>query len=233
MIDTSTDSSIVAARAGDRCAARYSHSRASHSGILFAHIDDVLRETGIAIQDLTIIGTGTGPGSFTGIRIAVTTARMIAQILSIPLVGIHSQELYAAGLIKDSTAGVKEGDLVLSAFDAKKTRIFGGLYRAKGGFPETVLAAGDYYPIELAAHSSANLIGCGNGSALCADACESKGVTLRTIENYLPDAKAMSEIFIERYSRNPETYADYEKTLPFYARKSDAEVLHLQKITKQ
>ena len=232
MIDTSTDDSIVAASAGELTAQEYSHSRASHSGVIFSHIDAVLSRVGMDIGRVDILGVGTGPGSFTGLRIAVSTARMIAQLTGKPLVGLHSQYLFASALLCDPSAGVREGDILIPAFDAKKSRVFAGVYRAGRGGIETILPAGDYYPSEVAGKvpDGSRVTACGNGAVLCADLFAGTDTFFSAVDGFLPGAEGMARAFIRRYEENPAEFAGYSATLPFYARKSDAEILHYQKI---
>ena len=232
MIDTSTDDSIVAVCAGTSCLQKYSHSRASHSCVIFSHIDECLSGAGIGIRDIDLVGVGVGPGSFTGLRIAVSTTRMLSQLLTKPLVGLHSQYLYASGLLADPAAAIKDGDILLPAFDAKKSRVFAGVYLAAGNIAETVLTAGDYYPSEIAAAvpDGSRVIACGNGAPLCAESFAGTDTFFSTVEGFLPGGKGMARAFIEAYQKNPSAYEDYASTLPFYARKSDAEILHLQKM---
>ena len=52
-------------------------------------IEDVLRISSVTLQDVTRIGVGTGPGNFTGIRIAVSAARGFALSLEIPAIGVN------------------------------------------------------------------------------------------------------------------------------------------------
>lgn len=59
---------------------------------------EVLAEAGIGWRDLAVIGCGTGPGNFTGIRISVAAARGLALSLGIPAVGISVTEAMACGL---------------------------------------------------------------------------------------------------------------------------------------
>jgi tRNA threonylcarbamoyladenosine biosynthesis protein TsaB len=233
MIDTSTDDSIVAVCAGETCFQKYSHSRASHSCVIFSHIDECLSSAEISIRDIDIVGVGIGPGSFTGLRIAVSTSRMIAQLIKKPLVGIHSQYLYASALQADPAAEVKDGDILLPAFDAKKSRVFAGVYRASGNSTQTVLAAGDYYPSEIAAAvpDGSRVIACGNGAPLCSGSFAGTDTLCSTIEGFLPGGKGMAKAFLGAFGMNPSAYSDYSAVLPFYARKSDAEILHLQKIS--
>lgn len=66
-----------------------------HSAFLISTIRKVLKENNLTPQDLSAIGTNIGPGSFTGIRACTTVARMMAQQLNIPAVGISSLEILA------------------------------------------------------------------------------------------------------------------------------------------
>ncbi len=51
-------------------------------------IDRLFKETGYKVQDLEAVAVSKGPGSFTGLRIGVSTARALAQALNIPAVGV-------------------------------------------------------------------------------------------------------------------------------------------------
>lgn len=64
-----------------------------HSELLIPGIEEVLKISGISRQDLLAVGVGRGPGSFTGIRIGISTGITISQILNIPLYGISSMDI--------------------------------------------------------------------------------------------------------------------------------------------
>jgi len=64
-----------------------------HSAFLISTIKEVLKENNLTPKDLNAIGTNIGPGSFTGIRACVTVARVMAQQLNIPAVGVPSLEV--------------------------------------------------------------------------------------------------------------------------------------------
>lgn len=64
-----------------------------HSAFLISTIKQVLKENDLTPQDLNVIGTNIGPGSFTGIRACTTVARMMAQQLNIQACGISSLEI--------------------------------------------------------------------------------------------------------------------------------------------
>lgn len=64
-----------------------------HSAFLISTIKQMLKENNVTPQDLSVIGTNIGPGSFTGIRACTTVARMMAQQLNIQACGISSLEI--------------------------------------------------------------------------------------------------------------------------------------------
>lgn len=66
-----------------------------HSAFLISTIKEILKENELTPQDLDVIGTNIGPGSFTGIRACTTVARMMAQQLDIQACGISSLEILA------------------------------------------------------------------------------------------------------------------------------------------
>ena len=105
ILDTATRTPVVALADSDgtlRGERRWeSHHR--HGEELLQNIDELLSEVGVGRSELTGVVVGTGPGSFTGLRIGLATAKTIAYSLSIPLVGISSTLALAA-------AAASEGD---------------------------------------------------------------------------------------------------------------------------
>ena len=64
-----------------------------HSAFLLSTIKEVLKENDLTPQDVNLIGVNVGPGSFTGIRAALTVAKVMAQELSIKIVPVKSLEI--------------------------------------------------------------------------------------------------------------------------------------------
>lgn len=91
-----------------------------HGETLLPHLTDVLSRGGSRPEDLTMIAVGIGPGSFTGVRVGLATAKGLALALAIPLVGVSTLDVVAAG------AGDHPSLLVL--LDAKKGEVFGARY---------------------------------------------------------------------------------------------------------
>jgi tRNA threonylcarbamoyladenosine biosynthesis protein TsaB len=97
-----------------------------HSEQLLAGVDRVLRGAGLGLQDLDGIAVGLGPGSFTGLRVALSTAKGLAMALGIPLRGVPTLEALAHNV--PFWSGV-----VCPMVDARRGRVYGGLFRGGPG----------------------------------------------------------------------------------------------------
>lgn len=95
-----------------------------HSAFLISTIVNILKNNNLTMQNIDAIGTNIGPGSFTGIRACVTVARVIAQQLDCPLVGVSSLEILS-NLNRQS----KKTAVML---DARKKQFYLALYDTDG-----------------------------------------------------------------------------------------------------
>lgn len=196
----------------------------SHSITLFSTIDSALRDLDLSIAEIELIGVGIGPGSFTGIRIAVTTARMLAQLLQTPLVGIKTPLLYAASV------NALIGEYILIAFDAKKGRVFGALYRKKDSLvPEEKITPGDYtvgYLIDGIEGGKTHLIG--NGVKKYQEEFVQRLPNNTIYPDFIPSGERAGVLTREIFKQSPER-CTLNQVVPFYARKSDAEIMKYRK----
>jgi tRNA threonylcarbamoyladenosine biosynthesis protein TsaB len=97
----------------------------NHSVLLPTEIEKLLASAGRSLRDLSGFVVGTGPGSFTGLRIGIATVKGLAFALRIPTVGVCSLEAMAW------EAGPSE-ELLVPALDARRGELYLGLYRRKG-----------------------------------------------------------------------------------------------------
>lgn len=107
VIDTSTRTSIVAV--GDRrgvIARSEQHAGHRHGSHVLQQVEEVLSGAGRGIADVSAIGAGTGPGSFTGLRVGLATAKTLAYARSLPIVGFSSTEALARAADVARAAGV-------------------------------------------------------------------------------------------------------------------------------
>ena len=108
----------------------HGNDRYSHLQNLTPQIEQLLTQNGLTIGDMTAIAVSNGPGSFTGIRIGVSTARALAQILGIPCIAVSSLEALALRA-SDSAAGT----LLCPALDARRKQVYGAAYEIVDGKP--------------------------------------------------------------------------------------------------
>ena len=77
-LDTATQACSVALRLGETELTRYEEPGRGHAEMILPMVDAVLREAGIALRDLDALAVGRGPGTFTGVRIAISVAQGLA-----------------------------------------------------------------------------------------------------------------------------------------------------------
>ena len=109
VFDTSLDKMYVTLSEDDKILSSKiveNHENKYHSAFLISTIKEVLKENELTPQNIDAVGTNIGPGSFTGIRACTTVARVMAQQLNIPAVGVSSLEILAKLAPKDTKPAV-------------------------------------------------------------------------------------------------------------------------------
>lgn len=106
---------------------------AQHSALLPGEIGRLLEGTGRSLDDLTAIVVGLGPGSFTGLRVGLATARAVSFARNIPLIGASSLHALALTALRQAPDALLPGELLVPLFDARKGEVYGGLFRVTEG----------------------------------------------------------------------------------------------------
>lgn len=104
-------------------------TRLTHSETLLPHIEEVLKMAGVAKSDLTAVAVSNGPGSFTGLRIGLATAKAICYGLNIPIVGVPTTEALAWHYPVEEIR-------VMPFIDAQKGNVYTALYQWQAGEPK-------------------------------------------------------------------------------------------------
>lgn len=103
--------------------------RKTHSQRLLPMVDRVLAEAGLRPADLGAVACTTGPGSFTGLRIGLATAKGLAFALNIPAFGVPTLDALANNLgILEPGAPAIAADLVCPVLDARKGQVYAAVY---------------------------------------------------------------------------------------------------------
>lgn len=127
--DTSTGVSAMAiVDQGLMRAELVAHAEARHGETLVPNLRRLLDGAGLGAAELDLVAVGTGPGSFTGLRIGIAAAKGLALAHRIPVVGVGSLRGLAAGAL--SAGFVEPGEPVAVVADAHKREVFAAVYRA-------------------------------------------------------------------------------------------------------
>lgn len=121
-MDTSNQILAVAVLEDDRVLAQFQLNRKmNHSLTLMPAIETVMQTSGLKPADLDRIVVAVGPGSYTGIRIAVTTAKTLAETLKIELTTVSSLAVIAAN--------AQTNKWIVPIMDARRNNVYAGVYR--------------------------------------------------------------------------------------------------------
>ena len=104
----------------------YQNTGLTHSQTLMVMAEDMLKQCGKTVADITAVAVAEGPGSFTGVRIGVAAAKGFAWGGEIPCYGVSTLEAMA------ETLGVYEG-YVCACMDARRSQVYNALFLAEGG----------------------------------------------------------------------------------------------------
>lgn len=123
------------------------HDGFEHLRELISTIDNTLFIAGCRKENLTHVAASVGPGSFTGIRIGVTAARTLAQILDIPCISVSSLAGMARRVQKD--AADQNHSVIAPIINARRHQVYAGAWLQNGGRMETILEERQYMIEEL------------------------------------------------------------------------------------
>lgn len=109
----------------------YQNTGLTHSQTLLVMAEDLLKQCGKTVEDVTDVAVAAGPGSFTGVRIGVAAAKGFAWGRELPCYGVSTLEAMAEGL------GIWEG-FVCPCMDARRSQVYNALFYARQGKLERI-----------------------------------------------------------------------------------------------
>jgi tRNA threonylcarbamoyladenosine biosynthesis protein TsaB len=131
-IDTCDSRGSVAVLRDDMVLATAKHrTEEDYSSWLLPAVGEVLNESGLGMPEVDVFGVGSGPGSFTGSRIGLTTAKAWGEVYGKPIVAVSRLELIAW----QAWGGT---EFVASWADARRGQVFGAVYRRSGDSLERI-----------------------------------------------------------------------------------------------
>lgn len=136
--DTATDFSLFVAcdGAGHALASVCEEHRRNLSTRFYGCVDAVLAQAGAAFAQIDAFAVGLGPGSFTGVRIAVTSLRTLAQVTGKPLVGVCTLDIIA-----EPERASARGRPILALLPSRRNELYCALYPNAESEPRSLFAA--------------------------------------------------------------------------------------------
>ncbi len=213
------DTSMGACSAAMLCAgdgtrtlhARQTEMPRGHAEALMPMVQEVLAEAGIEPRDLDVIAATVGPGSFTGVRIAIAAARGLALVTKAKLFGTDSLTVMAHAKLMNGAA--PKGPFAVAA-DARRGMLYFSLYDEGGSLLEGPLLIAPDDAVKLLPDTLCLAVG--SGAQILADATvEQKRELEAALATLQPNAIALAEIALE----SGETT---DQLRPLYLRPPDA-----------
>jgi tRNA threonylcarbamoyladenosine biosynthesis protein TsaB len=125
--DTSSPSgSLAVLRDEELIAERSETSAEAYSSRMFRHLETLLRETSLTLDQFDLFAVVTGPGSFTGLRVGLSAAKAWAEVYKKPIAAISGLEAVAA-------QGRSAASVVVPVLDARRAQVYFGFYRRTPG----------------------------------------------------------------------------------------------------
>lgn len=200
-------------------------ARPRHATRLLALAAEVLDEAGAGWHDIDLIAVGVGPGTFTGLRIGVATARALARGRGIPLAGVSTLHSLA---LNASTAPENHVEAVVAVLDARRGEVFAACWpldevaRADPA-SAALLAPAAHTPQALAAlvHGlSMTTMAIGDGALAFREVLEDRGTFIPGDHSELHRVTAVNHCRLAHFQRG----ALPDEVRPVYLRAPDAEI---------
>ena len=191
----------------------------THSQTLLPMTEELLAHCGLTVADLDLIAVAAGPGSFTGLRIGVATAKGLAWAAQLPCAGCSTLEAMAWNL-----AGL-DGELC-AAMDARRHQVYNARFRAENGTitrltEDRAIALEDL--IEELRGTKTTQIVLGDGAQLCCEALTAAGIPAQLAPPNLRQQTAWGVARLGLELAKAGRTVPPEELVPVYHRLSQAE----------
>ncbi|MFM2156408.1 MAG: hypothetical protein RL516_1157 [Bacteroidota bacterium] len=209
-IETATDiCSVVLADNGVVVAEKTSEPIRDHASSLAVYIDEVLKASGVNPSDLKAIAVSKGPGSYTGLRIGVSTAKGLCYALNIPLIAISTtQSMAQLFYLKNS----EYNGYVVPLLDARRMEVYGAIYNQQLEEVHPIVAE-ILHSDSFSFHSTINYTLIGSGSNKSKTFFENK-LNVTIDEHFSVSAIGLVDPAFKAYQEN--AFEDVAYFQPFY-----------------
>lgn len=219
-VDTSATAASVAVAEENKLIGEFSINTAlTHSQTLMPMVDELLKNTGLSVNDIDAVAVNAGPGSFTGVRIGVAAVKGIAFPKNLPCVSVSTLESMAYNMLGNDC-------IVCSVMDARCSQVYNALFRVKGC---TVTRMTDDRALSLTdlknelRNINEKVVLVGDGAVLCSKFLgeELEKIMLAPFNNRIQTASSVAYAAFEKINNGETVKAD--ELMPVYLRLPQAQ----------
>ncbi|OWK70801.1 tRNA (adenosine(37)-N6)-threonylcarbamoyltransferase complex dimerization subunit type 1 TsaB [Pedobacter sp. AJM] len=180
-----------------------------HAANLTLFIEEVIRKAGLTYQDVDAVAVSKGPGSYTGLRIGVSTAKGLCYALEKPLIAIETLEMMAAGFMMENPAYEA---LICPMIDARRMEVYAATFDASLKLlePTSAKIIDETSFADLLAQHQVSFLG--DGAAKCAEALNHPNAVFHP--SNFNSAQYMSALAFNAF--NQSCFEDVAYFEPFY-----------------
>jgi len=210
-VETSTELCSVAISHGARCLAIRENSEGrNHAALLTVFIDDLLNANNISTNQLDAIAVSSGPGSYTGLRIGLSTAKGLCYGGNTPLISVSTLQTMSMGFALQND--IADSALLCPMIDARRMEVYTALYDREGRQIENISAeiiTEQSFESWLDKHQ---IYFFGNGAAKCRPTITHPNAVFS--ENFTHSALYMIQPALQAYNNNQ--FEDIAYFEPYY-----------------
>lgn len=207
-IDTAVQTaSVCLAGDGNAISTVTNPSQKDHAAWLHAAIQDLLKENNIALTQLKAIAVSAGPGSYTGLRVAMATAKGLCYVLHVPLITISTLKMMATAAIDEPT------EFLCPMIDARRMEVFAAVFDKQ---LQEIVPPKNFILTEETFHELLNqhtITFFGNGSDKFQPLCQHPNAVFKKIE---ANAASMASLSYQSFRKGE--FADLAYSEPYYGK---------------
>ena len=187
-----TNCSVALASDGIIVASRSINSGYSHAEKINLFVQEVVAQAGVTLKDLQAVAISNGPGSYTGLRIGISTAKGLCYALGIPLISVSTLDAMAQGL-----NGGKD-QFIVPMIDARRMEVYSAVYdsdKKRLSEAEAIVVDEKFYS---AFRRSRKLLLAGDGADKCQTLFHSES-SIEILPDFMPQAEFMSQLAEKKF----------------------------------
>jgi tRNA threonylcarbamoyladenosine biosynthesis protein TsaB len=192
--------------------------KTAHSERLMTVIDHALKQAGMTASDIDVFGVAIGPGSFTGLRIGLSTIKGFSYATGKPVVSVPTLEAFAWNFPYSSHP-------VCVMLDARKKEVYAAVFKWKGSFFERVIGETSVKPSDLVRNLKGPVIFAGEGALLYKESIlEALGnnALFAPRQSMIPSPANVALLGMRMAADGD--FSEPASLVPLYIRKSEAEI---------